>query len=196
MRRPSIIKKTKKKVNGQVVVDIKETQKVPTVSFSESLNNLKLKTLTKDLSPNKKSKNKKSNSNNESKNSSSKSLPKSQNEILSMKAKRNSVAVSFNPKSRLSLFNQEETKNNKDKKNSSNRSLTKQRRISKNIEESSKNTKYMSKRHSVQVNLGKKFAEQFSFKNKYKSGLDPINEIVIGEKNEQIINPFKLRKQM
>ena len=116
MRRPSIIKKTKKKVNGQVVVDIKETQKVPTVSFSESLNNLKLKTLTKDLSPNKKSKNKKSNSNNESKNSSSKSLPKSQNEILSMKAKRNSVAVSFNPKSRLSLFNQEETKNNKDNK--------------------------------------------------------------------------------
>lgn len=194
MKRPSIVKKTKKKVNGQVVVDIKETQKVPRRSFSESLNDLKIKTLTKDISPNKKkTKNKKSDSNNESKNASSQNLPKPQNEIISLKNKRNSVSVSFNPKSRLRLFNQEEIKSDKDKKNSSTTSLSKQRRASKNIEENNKRTKYMSKRHSMQVNLGKNFAERFSIKRNFKSDLDPINEIIIGEKNEQIINPFKLR---
>ena len=198
MRRPSIVTKSKKKVNGQILVDIKETQKVPTVSFSEALNNLKTKSLTKDINPKKKSKkkgkDKTSDSNNESKNSSSQNLPKSQTEIISLKNKRNSVSVSFNPKSRLSLFYQEEAKNGKDKKNSSNTSLTKQRRTSKNIEENDKKTKFMSRRHSVQVNLGKSFAE-FSVKRRFSTGLSRTKEIVLGGKNEQIINPYKLSRQ-
>jgi len=198
MRRPSIIKKTKKKVNGQILLDVKETQKAPTVSFSESLNKLQEKSLERKVNPKKKSKkkdkDKKSESNNESNNASSKNLPKSQNDIISMKNKRNSVSVSFNPKSRLRLFNLEEAKNDKDKKNNSNKNLIKERRTSR-IEQRDKNNVFVSRRHSVQVNLGRKFAEQFSLKNKSKSGLARIDEIVIGQKNEQILNPFKIQLQ-
>ena len=69
MKKPSIMKR-KSKLNGQVLVDIKELPKRDTkVSFAESISNLQLKLISKDLN-----KEKKNSENLESKNEDNSSL--------------------------------------------------------------------------------------------------------------------------
>ena len=51
MQKPAIVRK-KSKVNGQILVDIKQLPKRdPKLSFSESINNLQLKLFSKEITP-------------------------------------------------------------------------------------------------------------------------------------------------
>ena len=171
MKRSSIIRR-KSRVNGQVLLEIKQTSKIRrSVSFKDSINNAH-------KSPKKKDKKTPSNT------SSSKSLPKSQRD-MPLKDKRYSVSSFYRPTSKFNDFiNQKEEQN--DNINSFND-------ISKRIyEDSDKKKKNASVRHSVQYKLGNDFAEKFSIKR--RPTLNRTKEIVMGKKSEAVINTNDLDK--
>jgi len=80
MLKPSIMRK-KSKVNGQIVLNIKESKKNPKISFKDALNILQLKLLTKEINQNSNTANFNANSSNHSKNYNSQYLHTSVNSI-------------------------------------------------------------------------------------------------------------------
>ena len=167
MRKPSIMRR-KSQINGQILLEVKETSKRPIVSFFES----------QKKSPKKKDKN------SHSKNSSSRSLPKSQKDSTSLKSKRHSVSTFYRPNVKfVDFINQNEEKNHDiNNNNSSNQ----------NTIESEKKKRITSSRHSVQYNLGKDFEDKFSIKR--RGSLNRTKEIVVGTKSLGTINYTDLDK--
>ena len=169
MKRSSI-KKRKSYVNGQTLVDIKETSKRDTkVSFADEVNKLQLKLLT-NINPKSKNKNK------------NKEEPSSQDDQIPVRNKRYSVSI---PSSNFRRFNiQEENKNNSFKNNNNRNKL--------NSEVKGKNKKNAGKRYSMRVTHNKYYEENFGF-NKNKGELAAIKEIIIPDSNENIVtnNPKK-----
>ena len=151
MKRTSI-KKRKSYVNGQTLVDIKETSKRDTkISFADEVNKLQLKLLT-NINPKSKNKNK------------NKEEPSSQEDQIPVRNKRYSVSI---PSSNFRRFNiQEENKNNNSFKNNNNRNKL-------NSEVKGKNKKNAGKRYSIRVAHNKCYEENFGF-NKNKGELAAI----------------------
>ena len=167
MRKPSIMRR-KSQINGQILLEVKETSKRPIVSFFESHKK----------SPKKKDKN------SHSKNSSSRSLPKSQKDNSPLKSKRHSVSTFYRPTVKfVDFINQNEEQNHDiNNNNSSNQ----------NTIESEKKKRIISSRHSVQYNLGKDFEDKFSIKR--RGSLNRTKEIVVGTKSLGTINYTDLDK--
>ena len=166
MRKPSI-KKRKSNINGQTFVDIQELPKRdPKVSFADSINNLQLKLLSKEMDIEKLK--------------SSSSLPISQEDNF------------HRSNSNFNGANKNEEKNNNNNnlyKSYSNKNFLHQ----KNSDENDKVMKKLSKRHSMRISQHTNFEEKFLSRRKSQNDLAPIKEIVISDKHEGTItnNPKK-----
>ena len=180
MYRGPILKK-KSKYKGQILLEVNDSSKLkPKVSFANSLHNLQLKLLSKDINPEKKTKI--PNSNSQSRNESSRSNPNSQNNIISLKNKRNSSSATYRTNSKYIGFNSEEgNRINANNKNSLFKNST-------DVEENIKKSKYEPRRNSARQDLGKDYRQNFSVKRHMKGDLEPIQEIIIEPQNEGMID--------
>ena len=172
MKKQSILKR-KSKINGQVLVDIKELPKRDSkISFAESVNNLQLKLISKNM-----------NTDNQNK-------MESPNENTTLNNKRYS-SPNFNV-----LNNGQNINNNNLIKNYSNNNIINQD----NNEDKDKYIKNFLKRRSMRMSLGNIHKENFPFKKSNQGQLETINEIVMGDNIEEIItnNPkhkFKFKSE-
>ena len=158
MKKPSI-KKRKSNINGQTFVDIQELPKRdPKVSFADSVNNLQLKLLSKEIDIGRPK--------------SSTSLPISKEGNF------------FHSNSNFNGINGIEGKNNNLYKSYSNKNVLLQNT---NLDENDKVMKKFWKRHSMRVSHHKNFDENFLSRKKSQNDLAIIKEIVISDKNESTI---------
>ena len=166
MRKPSI-KKRKSNINGQTFVDIQELPKRdPKVSFADSVNNLQIKLLSKEMDI--------------ERHKSSSSLPISQEECF------------HHSNSNFNGINRYEEDNNNLYKSKSNKNVLNFLHH-KNSDEDDKVMKKFWKRHSMRMSHHKNFDERFLSRKKSQNDLAIIKEIVISDKNESTItnNPKK-----
>ena len=166
MRKPSI-KKRKSNINGQTFVDIQELPKRdPKVSFADSVNNLQIKLLSKEMDI--------------ERHKSSSSLPISQEEYF------------HHSNSNFNGINRYEEDNNNLYKSKSNKNVLNFLHH-KNSDEDDKVMKKFWKRHSMRMSHHKNFDERFLSRKKSQNDLAIIKEIVISDKNESTItnNPKK-----
>ena len=166
MRKPSI-KKRKSNINGQTFVDIQELPKRdPKVSFADSVNNLQIKLLSKEMDI--------------ERHKSSSSLPISQEECF------------HHSNSNFNGINRYEEDNNNLYKSKSNKNVLNFVHH-KNSDEDDKVMKKFWKRHSMRMSHHKNFDERFLSRKKSQNDLAIIKEIVISDKNESTItnNPKK-----
>ena len=166
MRKPSI-KKRKSNINGQTFVDIQELPKRdPKVSFADSVNNLQIKLLSKEMDI--------------ERHKSSSSLPISQEECF------------HHSNSNFNGINRYEEDNNNLYKSKSNKNVLNFLHH-KNSDEDDKVMKKFWKRHSMRMSHHKNFDERFLSRKKSQNDLATIKEIVISDKNESTItnNPKK-----
>ena len=166
MRKPSI-KKRKSNINGQTFVDIQELPKRdPKVSFADSVNNLQIKLLSKEMDI--------------EKHKSSSSLPISQEEYF------------HHSNSNFNGINRYEEDNNNLYKSKSNKNVLNFLHHKNSDEDDKVMTKFW-KRHSMRMSHHKNFDERFLSRKKSQNDLATIKEIVISDKNESTItnNPKK-----
>ena len=164
MRKPSI-KKRKSNINGQTFVDIQELPKRdPKVSFADSINNLQLKLLSKEMDIEKLK--------------SSSSLPISQEDNFHRSNSNFNGANKNDGKNNNNLYKSYSNKNFLHEKNS---------------DENDKVMKKLSKRHSMRMSQHKSFEDKFLSRKKSQNDLATIKEIVISDKHEGTItnNPKK-----
>ena len=152
MRKPSI-KKRKSNINGQTFVDIQELPKRdPKVSFADSVNNLQIKLLSKEMDI--------------ERHKSSSSLPISQEEYF------------HHSNSNFNGINRYEEDNNNLYKSKSNKNVLNFLHH-KNSDEDDKVMKKFWKRHSMRMSHHKNFDERFLSRKKSQNDLATIKEIVI-----------------